>query len=340
MQQQNATKLVLLVITMLLLVVIDLSVGTVQIPIAEIWRVIFGQSTHSEIHQVIITEIRLPKTLTALLAGSALPVAGLFMQTFFRNPVAGPDILGVSAGSSLFVAFIMLSGVSISAASIGGSVSLIIAAILGAAAVLIVILLVSIRIRDTMTLLIFGIMFGMAISAIVGVLQYYSERGALKLFMLWTFGSLSGVTLQQLSWFTPVILLCLTGAMFLSGKLNLLLLGEHYAKSSGLQVQRTRNMIILITAVITGTITAFCGPIAFIGIAVPHVARMLFRINDHRVLLPASMCLGASILLICDMITQIPGEDGILPLNAITAFMGAPFVIFIIWKQQHVTNQF
>lgn len=338
--QRNTAKLIWLVIIVLLLVVFDLSVGTIHVPIPDMWRILISNVQGEPLWGIIIMEIRLPKMLTAVLAGSALPVAGLFMQTYFRNPVAGPDILGVSAGSSLCVAFVMLSGLSISAATFGGTIPIILAAITGAAAVLLVILLVSTRIRDTMTLLIFGIMFGMAISAIVGVLQYYSERGALKLFMLWTFGSLNGVTLDQFRWFAPVILICLTGAMFLSGKLNLLLLGENYAKSSGLNVRQTRNVIIILTAVITGIITAFCGPIAFIGIAVPHLARMIFKTNDHRMLLPASMLLGACILLICDMLTQIPGEAGILPLNAITAFMGAPFVIFIIWRQQHVSNQF
>ncbi len=340
MRHPDKTKLIFLVVLLIVLAALDLSFGTVHVPLSDIWRMIAGDVDADQLWSIIIMEIRLPKTCTAILAGCALPVAGLCMQTYFRNPVAGPDILGVSAGSSLFVAFLMLSGISITSASVFGTVPIILAAVSGAALVLIVILFVSVRIRDTMTLLIFGIMFGMAISAVVGVLQYYSERGALKLFMLWTFGSLNGVTLEQLNWFAPIIILSLIGAMFLSGKLNLLLLGEQYAKSSGLNVRQTRYLVILLTAVITGVITAFCGPIAFIGIAVPHLARMLFRINDHRILLPACMLIGACILLICDMLTQIPGEDGILPLNAITACMGAPFVIFIIWKQQHVANQF
>ncbi len=326
--------------TLLVLFLADLCVGSVWIPIGDIWNALFGRTDINEVNAFIVNEVRLPKALTAILAGAALPAAGLMMQTYFRNPVAGPDILGVSAGSSLFVAFLMLTGVWMGVDQVLGSISIITAAILGAGLVLLVILVVSTRVRDAMTLLIFGIMFGMAISAIVGVMQYYSERGALKLFMLWTFGSLQGITSAQLPWLALLITVGLFGSLLLAGRLNILLLGERYATSVGLRVAQTRNALIIVTALLTGSVTAFCGPIAFIGIAVPHLARMVFRMHDHRILLPASMLMGACIMLLCDMLTQLPGEAGILPLNAITACMGAPFIIFIIWRHQHVKHSF
>ena len=205
---------------------------------------------------------------------------------------------------------------------------------------LLIILAVAYKIKDAVTLLIFGLMFGMAISAVVGILQYYSEKGALKLFILWTFGSLGGVTWQQLYLLAPLVVLGVISSLFLSKKLNLLLLGENYARSLGLNMQQIKYTIIFITALLTGSVTAFCGPIAFVGIAVPHLARMLFRTNDHFILIPASVLLGIIILLICDIITRAAGDSGILPLNSITAIMGAPFVIYILWKNQHMKRIF
>lgn len=283
---------------------------------------------------------RLPKALTAVLAGVALPIAGLMMQTFFRNPVAGPDILGVSAGASLFVAFVMLSAGTVFSVYAYNSYTIILAAIVGSMLMLLIILAVAYKIKDAVTLLIFGLMFGMAISAVVGLLQYYSEKGALKLFILWTFGSLGGVTWSQLYLLAPLVILGVIGSLFLSKKLNLLLLGENYARSLGLNIQQMKYSIIFITALLTGSITAFCGPIAFVGIAVPHLARMLFRTNDHFLLIPASILLGIIILLLCDIITRAASDTGILPLNSVTAIMGAPFVIYILWKNQHMKRIF
>lgn len=283
---------------------------------------------------------RLPKALTAVLAGVALPIAGLMMQTFFRNPVAGPDILGVSAGASLFVAFVMLSAGTVFSVYAYNSYTIILAAIVGSMLMLLIILAVAYKIKDAVTLLIFGLMFGMAISAVVGLLQYYSEKGALKLFILWTFGSLGGVTWSQLYLLAPLVILGVISSLFLSKKLNLLLLGENYARSLGLNIQQMKYSIIFITALLTGSITAFCGPIAFVGIAVPHLARMLFRTNDHFLLIPASILLGIIILLLCDIITRAASDTGILPLNSVTAIMGAPFVIYILWKNQHMKRIF
>ncbi len=325
-----------LILLLPVLFICDLLTGSAGITLNDVFQVLFGKAEQDSAAYIIVIQSRLPKALTAICAGAALPVAGLMMQTFFRNPVAGPDILGVSAGSSLSVALVMLTGGTIFSMTHFNSMAIIVAAIAGAIGVLLVILIVSARIRDAMTLLIFGIMFGMSISAIVGVLQYYSDKGALKLFMLWTFGSLGGVTWPQLYLLLPIVIVSVLLAFNLSKSLNLLLLGEQYAVSLGIRLQRVRYLVIILTAVLTGAITALCGPIAFIGIAVPHLARMILKRNDHRLLIPFCALMGSIIVLICDMLTQLPGNTGVLPLNAITAFMGAPFVIFIIWKHQHI----
>lgn len=339
-KQRHSVLFVLLSILVLILFFADIFIGSVAISINEIMQVFTGQLSKDTPQSIIILQSRLPKALTAILAGCALPVAGLLMQTFFRNPVAGPDILGVSAGSSLLVALVMLTVGTWFSMDVFSNVGIILAAIVGAMLVLFIILAVAARVRDSVTLLIFGLMFGMAISAVVGVLQYYSSQGALKLFIMWTFGSLSGVTWPQLYILALIVLIGLLLAVTQIKTLNLLLLGEQYATSLGLNIRKSKIVIILTTGLLTGAITAFCGPIAFIGIAVPHLARMIFKVNSHAIILPASILLGICILLICDIIAQTPGNDGVLPINAITAFMGAPFIIYIIWKNQHLKRVF
>lgn len=339
-KQRHSVLFVILSILVLLLFFADIFIGSVSISLSEIMQVFTGQLGKDTPQSIIILQSRLPKALTALLAGCALPVAGLLMQTFFRNPVAGPDILGVSAGSSLMVALVMLTVGTWFSMDVFNNVGIILAAIVGAMLVLFIILAVAARVRDSVTLLIFGLMFGMAISAVVGVLQYYSSQGALKLFIMWTFGSLSGVTWPQLYILAVIVIIGLLLAVTQIKALNLLLLGEQYATSLGLNIRKSKIFIILTTGLLTGAITAFCGPIAFIGIAVPHLARMIFKVNSHAIILPASILLGICILLICDIVAQTPGNDGVLPINAITAFMGAPFIIYIIWKNQHLKRVF
>ena len=338
--QRHSVWFVLLSILVLVLFFADIFIGSVSISLNEIIQVFTGQLPTDTPQSIIILQSRLPKALTAILAGCALPVAGLLMQTFFRNPVAGPDILGVSAGSSLLVALVMLTVGTWFSMDVFSNVGIILAAIVGAMLVLFIILGVAARVRDSVTLLIFGLMFGMAISAVVGVLQYYSSQGALKLFIMWTFGSLSGVTWSQLYILAVIVIIGLLLAVTQIKALNLLLLGEQYATSLGLNIRKSKIFIILTTGLLTGAITAFCGPIAFIGIAVPHLARMIFKVNSHAIILPASVLLGICILLICDIVAQTPGNDGVLPINAITAFMGAPFIIYIIWKNQHLKRVF
>jgi|JI61114C2RNA_FD_contig_123_18213_length_3869_multi_3_in_2_out_0_4 iron complex transport system permease protein len=339
-KHRHTAWFVLLSILVLVLFFADILIGSVSISLNEIIQVFTGQLPTDTPQSIIILQSRLPKALTAILAGCALPVAGLLMQTFFRNPVAGPDILGVSAGSSLLVALVMLTVGTWFSMDVFSNVGIILAAIVGAMLVLFIILGVAARVRDSVTLLIFGLMFGMAISAVVGVLQYYSSQGALKLFIMWTFGSLSGVTWSQLYILAVIVIIGLLLAITQIKALNLLLLGEHYATSLGLNIRKSKIFIILTTGLLTGAITAFCGPIAFIGIAVPHLARMIFKVNSHAIILPASVLLGICILLICDIVAQTPGNDGVLPINAITAFMGAPFIIYIIWKNQHLKRVF
>ena len=339
-KHRHTAWFVLLSILVLVLFFADILIGSVSISLNEIIQVFTGQLPTDTPQSIIILQSRLPKALTAILAGCALPVAGLLMQTFFRNPVAGPDILGVSAGSSLLVALVMLTVGTWFSMDVFSNVGIILAAIVGAMLVLFIILAVAARVRDSVTLLIFGLMFGMAISAVVGVLQYYSSQGALKLFIMWTFGSLSGVTWSQLYILAVIVIIGLLLAITQIKALNLLLLGEHYATSLGLNIRKSKIFIILTTGLLTGAITAFCGPIAFIGIAVPHLARMIFKVNSHAIILPASVLLGICILLICDIVAQTPGNDGVLPINAITAFMGAPFIIYIIWKNQHLKRVF
>lgn len=334
-RNQGIWPLTILLVLTILLFFADLLVGSTPITISQLFANLLGKQDNDDIN-TIISLFRLPKAYTAILVGAALPVAGLLMQTFFRNPVAGPDILGVTAGSSLFVAIVMMTGGLFFGIDAFYGMTVVLSAIAGAVVLLLIILLVAARLRDTMTLLIFGIMFGMAISAIVSIIQYYSERDALRLFMLWTFGSLGGVTHAQLIIMVPLIVFGVLTAWLLSSKLNVLLLGEQYALSLGIHVPRLRLYIIVITGILTGTVTAFCGPIAFIGIAIPHLARMVLKVNDHRLLIPASVLFGMCVMLLCDMLTQVGGDAGVLPLNAVTAFMGAPFVIYIIYKNQHL----
>lgn len=306
----------------------------------KIFQILIGRSNSDEAESIIVLQTRLPKAITSLLVGMALPIAGLFMQTFFRNPVAGPDILGISAGAGLFVSIVMLSAGSIFAINKLDSISILIASILGATVMLILLLAVSYKLKDSVSLLLFGIMLGMAVSAVVGILQYYSEQGALKLFILWSFGSLGAVTNEQLRFLIPIILAGVFTSFLLAKNLNLLLLGEKYAQSLGLNIRNNKLIIIFLTALFTGSITAFCGPIAFVGLAVPHLARMIFKTNNHFILIPACLFCGAILMLCCDIISQTPGSGGVLPINSITSFLGAPFVIYILWKNQKLRQYF
>lgn len=305
-----------------LLFCIDLSVGSVSIPLREVWAALTGGECPAATAKIIIN-IRLIKAIVALLAGAALSVSGLQMQTLFRNPLAGPYVLGISSGASLGVALVMLTG-------IGSSLGVAGAAWIGAGAVLLIIGAIGHRIKDIMVILILGMMFSSGVSAIVQILQYISREDALKSFVIWTMGSLGDVTGSQLLILIPAVLAGLLLAVVAIKPLNMLLFGEEYAVTMGLDIRRCRTILFVSTTLLAGTVTAFCGPIGFIGLAMPHITRMLFGNSDHRVLVPGTVLTGASILIVCDIISEL----FTLPINAITALLGIPIVVWIVLRNK------
>lgn len=330
---------VLLPLVTILLFLADISLGSVRIPINQILGILAGNEPANPAWTLIVNDFRIPRAITALLVGAGLAISGLQMQTMFRNPLAGPFVLGISSGSSLGVALTVLLGVqwmgSLFATNLGSWIT-VISATLGAALVFAFILAISFRVRDNLTLLIVGLMFGSATSAIVGILQFFSPGEEIKIYLLWTFGSLGGVDWEKIGIFIPVILAGITVSFLLFKPMNALLLGEDYAGSMGVNVKRTRIWIIISTALLAGTITAFCGPIAFIGIAVPHLTRILFNTADHRTLIPAVAFTGMIVLLVCDIISQMPGSQQVLPINAVTSLVGAPVIIWIVVRKRNV----
>jgi iron complex transport system permease protein len=324
-----------LVIVLILFFILDLFLGSVTIRPGEIFRAIFNNTDDTT--RTILTQFRLPKAITALLVGIALSISGLQMQTLFRNPMAGPYVLGLSSGASLGVAFVILGfSADISPESIRGLGNWAIAAAswTGAGLVMLLIMMISSRVKNIMTVLILGIMLSSAISAIVSIMQYFSNETMLKAYVIWTMGSLGNLTSSQLN----VMLLSVLAGSILSlisvKMLNALLLGEDYARSIGLDVRRSRIVIIAGTSILAGTITAFCGPIGFIGIAVPHLARIIFRTSDHKILIPGTILAGAIVMLASDIISQMPGSDNVLPVNSVTALIGIPVVVWVILRDQ------
>lgn len=311
----------------------DLLIGSVAVALHDIWAALTGGSCDPAVRDIIL-KIRLLKAVTALFAGAALAASGLQMQTLFRNPLAGPYVLGISSGAGLGVALFLLGAplLGVSAHSFVQSLGIAGAAWLGAALVLLIVMAVSRRIKDIMVILILGMMFGSGVSSVVEILQYLSSEAALKSFVIWTMGSLGDVTGGNLALMLPVITADLALSVAVIKPLNLLLLGENYARTMGLNVQRTRTLLFLSTVLLAGTVTAFCGPVGFIGLAVPHLARMLFASADHRVLMPASMLSGAALLLVCDLISKSLA----LPINTVTALMGIPVVIVVVVRNRNL----
>jgi iron complex transport system permease protein len=323
----------------LLIIVLILSValGSVSIPIKDILTILLGGQPERASWVTIVVQFRLPKALTAALAGAALGVGGLQMQTLFRNPLADPYVLGVSSGASLGVALVVLAAGSVGAKLLAGAgflsdLGLAAAASLGAGLVLLGVLAVASRVRSSVTLLILGIMFGYAVGAAVSLLLYFSIPERIQAYLNWTFGSFGGITWTQMRIFAPVVMTGLALAGVLAKPLNALLLGEEYAQSMGIAVRKTRILIIFSTALLAGAVTAFCGPIGFLGIAVPHVCRAASGTSDHRLLLPACMIVGGIAALLADILTQMPGNQTVLPLNAIMALIGAPVVVWVILR--------
>ena len=338
-------KILLIIISLssllILVFIVDLFLGSVKIPFKEILKILVSGESENQIWLTIIYDFRLPKAITAVLAGAALSVSGLQMQTIFRNPLAGPYVLGISAGASLGVAILVLgfsSWFTNQAVHYFGNWAQVISAWIGAGLVLFLILAVSMRVQDIMTILILGILFGSATSAIVSIFQYFSHQSMLKAFVIWSMGSLGNLSKGQLNILIPCIIAGLILSLLFSKILNVLLLGETYARSLGVNIKFARVMLFISTSILAGSITAFCGPIGFIGIAVPHIVRIITKSANHYYLIPGSILSGAIVLLISDIISLLPGSDSILPVNSVTALLGIPIVIWIIIKNKKIAS--
>ena len=339
----SKVRLAGLLLLLLLAFLLDISVGSVKIPLGDVFRLLFSSSSSiDDTWKFIVEKIRVPKACTAVLAGCGLSVSGLQMQTLFRNPLADPSVLGITAGASLGVAMVMLAGGSIATLfairelGLSGSLLITVAACLGAGLIMLVVLLLSGRLRDNVLMLIIGIMIGSITTSIISIWQYFSAPEEVKDYLLWLFGSLGGVTKGQLLILGTVTILGLIMAWLSSKMLDALLLGENYARSMGLNPQRARLIIICSSSLLAGSITAFCGPIGFVGIAVPHITRQLFRTSSHRILVPACCLIGTLLLLLCDVLSQLPGNQTALPINIITALIGSPVVITLLLRQKNI----
>lgn len=308
-----------------------LGMGSVEIPFSEVLAVLLGQEPTRSAWREIILQFRLPRALAAIASGAALSVSGLQVQTLFRNPLAGPSILGINAGASLAVAGVVLATGSTTIPDLG----IALAAGVGAGLAAGLLLLISQRLHSQLALLVFGLMFGYLTTAFVTILLHFSSIERTQTYLIWTFGSFAGVTWPQIRVLLPMVAIGLVVSGLLCSSLNLLLLGDEQARSLGLSVQAVRAGIVLSAALLAGTVTAFCGPVAFLGVAVPHLCRSSFKSVEHRVLIPAVILFGALLALFADAIAQIPGSDTVLPLNAVTALLGAPVVAWLVWQRQH-----
>ena len=337
MMKRNILLFTCLAVSILLLFGLNLITGSVQIPFADVLDILFGRFIGKESWQYIILENRFPQALTALLCGASLSVCGLMLQTAFRNPLAGPDVFGISSGAGLGVALVMLllgGTVSTTMFTVSGFLAILTAAFLGAIAVTALILFLSTLVRNSILLLIVGIMVGYVSSSAVSLLNFFASDEGVKSYMIWGMGNFGGVSINHIPFFA---ILCLMGIMvsFLLVKpLNILLLGPQYAESLGITTRKLRNILLVIVGLLTAITTAFCGPISFIGLAIPHIARLLFRTENHQTLLPGTVLCGAAIALLCNFICFLPGETGIIPLNAVTPLIGAPVIIYVVLQRR------
>ena len=327
----------LLVLLVVVLLAVNLAVGSVSIPLRDVISIVMGHEAARPSWQFIIMESRLPQALTAMLCGGSLAVSGLMLQTAFKNPLAGPSIFGINSGAGVGVALVMLAlggSLSIGSVSISGFVAVLAAAFVGAMAVMGLIFLFSTMVRNNVMLLIVGIMIGYIANGVVSLLNFFATDEGVKSYMVWGMGSFGGVPMNHIPLFAALCVVGLIGALLLVKPLNALLLGEMYAENLGVNTRRVRNWLIIITGLLTAVTTAYCGPIMFIGLAVPHIAHLLFRQADHRILMPGTILAGAVIALLCNVICFLPGESGVIPLNAVTPVMGAPVIIYIIAKRK------
>lgn len=331
----------LLSAVIVLLFVLNLVIGAVRIPVGEVMAILCGDETVKSSWRFIVLESRVPQALTAVLCGAALGVSGLLLQTAFRNPLAGPSIFGINSGAGLGVALVMLflgGSLSIGSVSVTGFVAVLLAAFAGAMGVMALIFLFSTRVRSNVMLLIVGIMIGYISNSAVSLLNFFATDEGVKSYMVWGMGSFGGVSMAHMPVFSALVFLGLLGAVLLVKPLNALMLGDRYAENLGVRVLRVRNWLLVVTGLLSAVTTAFCGPVAFIGLAVPHLVRLLFATDNHRVLVPAIMLMGAVVALFCNLVCFLPGDSGVIPLNAVTPLVGAPVIIYVILKNQSKTS--
>ena len=318
---------------------LNIVVGTIAIPLSDAFSILFGSDEQPQVWQNIIMKSRLPQALTAMVAGAGLAISGLQMQTVFRNPLAGPSVLGISNGASLGVAFVVLatgsiSGVALSSLGAVGNAAISLAAIIGAMSVMTLIVYVSQKVHGNATLLIIGVMIGYVATAIIGVLKYFSNEEDIRAYVVWGLGSFSRVSGNQMELFVVLMLILSPLSMLTVKTLNILLLGEQYARNLGLNIRRARLVVIGCSSILVAIVTAYCGPIMFLGLAVPHLCRAIWRTSDHRVLMPATMLTGTALALICNLIARMPGFEGALPINSVTALIGAPVVAMVLFRRK------
>lgn len=339
MRRPVTLSMLMLVASIFALFFLNLLLGSVHIPAGSVWNIICGGEEESVIWQNIIWKSRVPQSLTALVAGAGLAVSGLQMQTVFRNPLAGPSVLGISSGASLGVAFVVLlsgsiGGVALSTLGFVGELAQTIAAIAGALSIMAVIVFVSQKVHGNVTLLIIGVMIGYVANAVIGVLKFFSVEEDVRAYVIWGLGSFARVSGNQITVFVCIMAVLLPLSFLLVKTLNLLLLGDAYARNLGLNIKRSRLLVITCSGVLVAIVTAYCGPITFLGLAVPHLCRGIFRTSDHRILMPASLFAGAALALLCNLIARMPGFEGALPVNSVTALVGAPVVISVLFKKR------
>lgn len=334
---KNARLNISMALTIVPLFILNLIYGSIDIPAKEVADILLGNGSDNQAWQYIVTQARLPQTITAILCGSSLAVSGLLLQTAFRNPLAGPSIFGINSGASLGVALVLLAfggGITVGAVSLTGFMAVLAAAFAGASAVMVLLLLFAGMVKNNVMLLIVGIMIGYLASSAISLLNFFSTEEGVHSYMMWGLGNFGGVPMKQIPVFSLVTIIGLLCSVTLIKPLNALLLGEQYAENLGINTKYLRNKLLAITGLLTASATAFCGPIAFIGLAVPHIARMLLNTDNHRHLIPATMSAGAIMALVCNLISVMPGENGIIPLNAITPLMGAPVIIYVITRKR------
>ena len=339
MKRPVAFYMLLIMASIFLFFFLNLVLGSVSIPLRAVWNILWGTGNESVIWQNIIWKSRVPQALTALVAGAGLSVRGLQMQTVFRNPLAGPSVLGISSGASMGVAFVVLlsgslGGVALSKLGFMGEIALTIAAIAGSLSIMALIVFVSQKVRGNVTLLIIGVMIGYIANAVIGVLKFFSVEEDIRAYVIWGLGSFARVSGDQMTLFICIMVVLLPLSFLLVKTLNLLLLGDAYARNLGLNIKRARLLVITCSGVLVAIVTAYCGPIIFLGLAVPHLCRGMFRTSDHRILMPASLLAGASLALVCNLIARMPGFEGALPVNSVTALVGAPVVMSVLFNKR------